>query len=231
MLTDQKNTAQSNTIQTGTPRKGNAQKSTARKRIGIFGGAFNPVHYGHLMIGEVAADQCGLDRVIFLPSGHAPHKQFLGDTMAHHRYEMTRLAIAQNPHFAISDYEVTSGEVTYTTRSLDHFRDVYLQDELYFIVGADSLFDFETWRDPAGISEKCILLAAVRAEMNAERVDAQIAYLRKKFGGDIRRLDTPNFAISSREIRERIAAGRTVRYMIPASVEEYIKTNGLYAMV
>ena len=205
--------------------------STARKKIGIFGGAFNPIHYGHLMIGEVASDQYGLDTVIFLPSGHAPHKEFLGDVMAGHRYAMTRLAIAGNPHFTISDYEVTSEETTFTTRSLDHFREQYPQDELYFIIGADSLFDFETWRDPAGICEKCILLAAVRAEMNEARVDAQIAYLKEKYSGDIRRLDTPNFAISSREIRERIAAGRTVRYMIPASVEDYIKTNGLYASV
>lgn len=111
-----------------------------KKKIGIFGGTFNPVHYGHLLIAENACDQFELDHVIFLPTGHTPHKAFMGEKMSIHRCHMVEAAIADNPKFSISYREIESTGVNYTYMTLARFHNDYPDCELYFILGADSLF-------------------------------------------------------------------------------------------
>lgn len=199
-----------------------------KKKIGIFGGTFNPVHYGHLLIAENACDQFQLDHVIFLPTGHSPHKPFMGEKMSVHRCQMVEAAIADNPRFSISYREIESRSVNYTYLTLAQFHKDYPDCELYFILGADSLFDFDDWRHPEEICKYANILAAVRDNLNADEVDQQIVYLKEKYHSGFDRLNTPNFSVSSKELRERVAQGKTIRYMLPPQAEQYIREHALY---
>ncbi len=201
-----------------------------RKRIGIFGGTFNPVHYGHLIIAENARTQYHLEKVIFLPTGHSPHKPFMGEDMNVHRCRMIEAAIADNPYFSISYREIQNTDVNYTYQTLNEIQKEHPEMDLYFILGADSLFDFELWRHPELICDRAAILAAVRDNLDEQKVDSQIQYLCSKYGGTIHRLDTPNFNVSSKGLRGRIQNGDTIRYMLPKDVEQYIAENQLYQM-
>lgn len=205
--------------------------SLNKKRIGIFGGTFNPIHYGHLIIAENARTQYNLEQVIFLPTGHSPHKTFMGEDMSIHRCRMVEAAIADNPYFSISYREIQNASVNYTYRTLEKIRQENPETDLYFILGADSLFDFDLWRHPELICRYATILAAVRDYLNEQKVDDQIQYLRDKYQGIIYRLDTPNFNVSSKGIRERIQNEDTIRYMVPERVEQYIQDNHLYREV
>lgn len=200
----------------------------AKQRIGIFGGTFNPIHYGHLIIAENACQQYHLEQVIFLPTGHSPHKPYMGEDMNTHRCNMVERAIEDNPRFSISYEEIQNADINYTYRTLDVFKKKYPDKELYFILGADSLFDFEYWRHPEHICTQATILAAVRDFLTEQKVDEQIQYLCKKFQADIHRLETPNFNVSSKSLRERIQKGQTIRYMVPETVKDYIFANNLY---
>ena len=115
-----------------------------KRRIGIMGGTFNPIHYGHLIIAENACEQFDLDQVLFIPTGHTPHKKFSGKEMTYHRCEMVRLAIKDNPHFSISLCEVEQSETCYTYKTLELLQEEYPDADLYFILGADSLDTFDS---------------------------------------------------------------------------------------
>ena len=199
-----------------------------KRRIGIMGGTFNPIHYGHLIIAENACQQFGLDHVIFMPTGHMPHKAYGGPVMTSHRCEMVRLAIEDNERFSLSTYEVDRTETNYTYKTLEAMHEQYPDADLYFILGADSLFSFDSWRCPDLICKQATILAAVRDSMTESKVDEQILSTREKFGGEIYRLSSPNFSVSSNSIRTRAANNETIRYMLPESVREYIKEHQLY---
>lgn len=197
-------------------------------KVGIFGGTFNPIHYGHLMIADNACEQFGLEKVLFMPTGHAPHKEFMGKDMSEHRCKMVEIAIADNPMFDISYREIESESVNYTYNTLRQLNEEYTDTRFYFILGADSLFDFDLWMHPELICREAVILAAVRDELNEKMVDDQVLYLTKKFQGEIHRLNTPNFNVSSKSIRERIRKKQTIRYMIPDQVAEYIEKYSIY---
>ncbi|MCC8152038.1 MAG: nicotinate-nucleotide adenylyltransferase [Lachnospiraceae bacterium] len=198
-------------------------------KTGIFGGTFNPIHYGHLMIAENACEQFELEQVIFLPTGHAPHKEFMGEDMSRHRCRMVELAIADNAQFTVSYREAESASVNYTYETLRQFNEEFPDTQFYFILGADSLFDFSMWRRPDLICREAVILAAVRDDLDEKRVDEQIVSLTNRFGGEIHRLNTPAFNVASRDIRDRINAGQTIRYLTPDSVRKYIGNNHLYS--
>lgn len=203
-------------------------KTEGQKRIGIFGGSFNPIHTAHLMIAEAARDQFALDQLIFVPTGRAPHKTFHGADDQTIRKELLLCAIQDNPYFALSTYEFAREEVSYTWETLLHFRHEYPDADLYFLIGEDSLYDFETWRYPERICEEAHILVALRSSKDAEAVSEQIAYLQNKYHAVIDLLDLPGFAISSSFIREQSTKGRSVRYIVPDAVAEYIAAHGLY---
>ena len=216
---------------------GNAGKAAGQKmedrdsgktKIGIMGGTFDPIHYGHLILAENACEQFGLEKVIFMPTGHAPHKSFAGDAMMRHRCEMVRLAIEDNPHFSLSLYETEQAQTSYTYETLGKIRTEHPDEDLYFILGADSLSQFDTWRFPEVICREATILAAVRDNLTERKVDEMIAALSDRYHASIYRLETPNFNVSSESIRERIRSGKTVRYLLPEKVETYIKKEGLY---
>lgn len=198
------------------------------QKIGIFGGSFNPVHTAHLMIAEAARDQFMLDQVIFVPTGHAPHKTFHGNQDQIVRMEMLSAAVQDNPGFAVSDYEFRREEISYSWQTIADFQAQFPEAELYFIIGEDSLYDLETWKYPERILGQAKILVAARSGADDDSVSRQAAFLTEKFGGSISVLDLPVFAISSTFIREQAAHGRSVRYLVPDAVAVYITANGLY---
>lgn len=203
-------------------------KDTKKRKIGLMGGTFNPIHYGHLLIAENACEQFQLDEVIFMPTGQSPHKddrQILG---AKERMEMIRLAIAGNPHFSCSDYEVKKGGVSYTYLTLRAFYERAVGDRLYFIMGADSLAYFDSWMRPDEISRMCTILAAVRDGLNTKKLLPIRDFLEQRYGTKIGFINTPNFSVSSRMIRQRILNRHSIRYLVPDAVEAYLKEHGFY---
>lgn len=198
------------------------------ERIGIMGGTFDPIHNGHLVIAENAREQYRLDQVLFIPTGHSPlrHKQQI--TSACHRCAMVSKAIADNPWFTLDEIEVDSPEISYTFHTTNKLKEEHISSELFFILGADSLFDFESWRSPELILKNCSILAAYRKHQRQEEFFRHIAYLNEKYPGKFHPLDTPNLEVSSQEIRQRVREGRTIRYLVPKTVETYIQENKLY---
>ncbi len=193
-------------------------------KTGIMGGTFNPVHNAHLLIAENALEQYKLDRIIFITSGNPPHKIDFLD--AAERFRMTRLAIQSNDKFIDDDFEINRAEKSYTVNTLEYLKAKYPQDELFFIIGEDSLCDLPLWREPERILSMASILAFPRKSM--ETLDKTIEIMRGKYGNNIFIIDAPIFEISSTDIRRRIKDKRTVRYMVPDSVIQYIEENGFY---
>ena len=200
-----------------------------RRRVGIMGGTFDPIHIGHLILGESAYQQFSLDRVLFMPSGNPPHKQNRdGGATNEERVEMVRRAIATNEHFELSLEEMHEQGYIYTKETLRRMKETCPDTDYYFILGADSLINFETWNGPGEICRLCTLVAAVRDHMPLPELDQKIAYLREKYQADIRKLESLNIDISSRTIRSWVAEGRSCRYYVPETVIEYIKARKIY---
>lgn len=198
-------------------------------KIGIMGGTFEPIHIGHLLLGEFAYEDFGLDEIWFLPNGNPPHKETLDTEEAmHHRIEMVRLAIKINPNFSLNLSEADTKKHSYTYHTMRHFNEIYPNDEFYFILGADSLFAFEEWKDFREIFTTCTILAAMRDDKDASAMKGQIRYLTEAYGAHIELLRAPLVEISSTTIRERAAKGLSVRYMVPDVVADYIKEKNLY---
>lgn len=205
-----------------------AEKENGKKlKIGIMGGTFNPIHIGHLITAENAYETFGLDKIVFLPNRIPPHKD-APDIATEHRVRMLELAIGENPHFALSRFELEKKGVSYTFETLTELQAAHPDHEYYFILGADSLFAFDTWREPETICSLCTILAATRHHMRTKEMEEQIAYLAKRYHGRILLMDNPTLDISSEEIRERVGEGKSVRYFVPESVERYILSHHLY---
>lgn len=197
-------------------------------RIGIMGGTFNPIHNGHLLVAEQAREEFQLDRVLFLPNGQSPHKQTLQIAEASRRCDMIKLAIGGNPFFQLDLTEVSEKRISYTYLTLQKLADSYPETELYFILGADSLFHLEEWKNPKEIFANCSILAAYREGETLNTFQKQIAYLAEKYNARIYPLHMPGFDVSSSNIRNRIRQNQTIRYLVPDKVEAYIKKFGLY---
>ena len=198
------------------------------RRIGIMGGTFNPIHNGHLMIAENAREQFCLEQVQFIPTGHSPlaHKRQVTD--AAHRCKMGSLAISDNPWFVLNEIEVHSSETSYTFRTVKQLKEQEENVELYFILGADSLFDFESWKEPELILENCNVLAAYRKHQRQEEFLQQIERLNRKYPRKFYPLDTLSLEVSSQDIRRRVNEHHTIRYLVPKEVEAYIHKHKLY---
>lgn len=199
------------------------------KKIGIMGGTFDPVHVGHLILGEAAYRQFNLERVWFMPSGNPPHKRDrTGGATDEQRVEMVRLAISDNPHFRLSLIEMYEDGYSYTYRTLEYLRKQYPDTEFYFIIGGDSLFEFNHWREPQRIANACHIVAAVRNQVSPEKFDTVLSDMRNRYQREFLKLDTPNLDISSRHIRDMILKGESVKYYLPDPVIQYIYENHIY---
>lgn len=203
--------------------------SSAKKKIGIMGGTFDPIHIGHLILGEAAWRQFRLDEVWFMPAGNPPHKQNrAGRASDGQRVDMVRLAIRSNPHFVLSLIEMNADGYSYTYRTLERLRGEYPETEWYFIMGADSLTDFDTWREPQRIVNACHVVVATRDQMDDEDFRTLLEKRREQFHHAFLRLDTPNLDISSRHLRDMVRDGESIRYYTPDDVLDYIRMHQIY---
>lgn len=197
------------------------------RRIGIMGGTFNPIHFGHLMLAEQAYQEFSLDEVIFLPSGRPPHKraEILSDT---DRKEMILLAIQDNSHFSFSSLELEREGTTYTVDTMVQLKERYPRDDFYFIVGADSFFSLENWHSPRQLFSQTRFLVATRNGHGKKELERHKNRLEEWYDAKVEFLDFPNMDISSSAIRKRVQAGKSITYYVPKNVEEYIWDHGLY---
>ncbi len=198
-------------------------------KIGIMGGTFDPIHIGHLLLGEFAYENFHLDEIWFLPNGNPPHKTTDESGVSlDDRIEMVKLATDDVPYFRMNLYEALSKKHSYTYSTMRALREMYPEHEFFFILGADSLFSIEQWKNFREIFPSCTILAAMRDDKDTESMQAQIRYLNEKYGADIRLLQAPLVEISSTTIRRRAEKGLSIRYMVPDVVSEYIQSNALY---
>ena len=201
-----------------------------RKKVGIMGGTFDPIHIGHLILGEAAYRQLSLDYVDYMPAGNPPHKQHReGRASDEQRVEMVKRAIASNSHFRLSLEEMNADGYSYSYRTLERLNAAHPDTDYFFIMGADSLNDFDQWREPQRIADACTIVVATRNQTDPDIFDALLEKRREQFGDHFVKLDTPNLDISSHNIREMVAEGESVRYYVPDDVLDYIEQTGLYA--
>ena len=200
-----------------------------RKKIGIMGGTFDPIHMGHLILGEKTYEQLGLDKVWFMPAGNPPHKRNRkGRATDEQRVDMVRLAIENNPHFELSLMEMNEEGYTYTYRTLENLKEQNPDTDYYFIIGADSLYSFETWMEPLRICQACTLVVAVRNHTPLPDLVQEMERLTQKYQGHFIRLDTMNIDVSSQLLREWTASGKSLRYYVPDEVIAYMKEHDIY---
>jgi len=201
------------------------------RRVGLLGGTFDPIHYGHLVIAEEVRTVLHLAEMVFVPAGHPPHKPGRIVTEAQHRLAMLELAIASNPHFTISLVDLERPGPSYTVETLQVLRQQWgAQTAFYFVIGGDSLEDLLAWYDPAGILQQLTALVAVQRP-GYEEAGGYRDTLEARLPGIKQRLimvQAPQLDISATDLRRRIAEGRPIKYQTPEAVERYIIEYGLY---
>ena len=198
------------------------------RKIGILGGTFDPIHNAHLLLGECAREQFSLDRVIYIPNNLAHLANRKEVSSGDIRYQMVKMAISDNPYFTCSRLEIDKPEGSYTIDTINDLKLMYPGDELYMILGGDSIIGIDTWYKAAELLKSCIILAAVREQDDLPALDKKRRELNKMYGADIRLMTFNRIDISSTEIRERVKTGRSVRYYMPAECIEFMCIKGLY---
>ena len=195
-------------------------------KIGIFGGTFDPIHNGHMKVAEVARAQLDLAKVIFVPTGQSCLKADTPISLAEHRVAMIRLAIADRPYFELSLAEINRPGPSYTVDTISELRDkLYIEDELFFILGWDSLLQIPRWKEPTRLIKLCYLVAVPRPGYKLLDLKGQKELI-SELSLSLILLDEPEINISATEIRKRLAQGSSIRRLVPAPVAEYIKSTG-----
>lgn len=206
--------------------------------VGVLGGTFDPIHHAHLRLAEVAAEALGLERVLLVPAGD-PALKPAGSAPAAHRLEMTRLAAAANPRFEVADLEILRPGPSYTVDTLRELRDRFGGTEPWFLLGVDALATLDRWREPQRILELASLAVAPRPGFPGDPFDALPAALATAYrrgerglvhgsGRELRSIPLCELDISSTDLRRQIARGRSIRYLVPDTVIEYIEEHRLY---
>jgi nicotinate-nucleotide adenylyltransferase len=194
-------------------------------RLGLYGGTFDPIHLGHLVLAEACREACALDRVWFVVAGSPPHKMGARTPVAD-RLEMVRIAVAGHPAFEVSEVEARGPGPHYSVQTLEAIGRDRPADELFFLIGADSLADLPTWRQPGRIAALATIVVANRPGVDPARLASP-----PDLGPDarpIRQVTMPAIGIASNELRRRVAEGSTIRYQVPRGVEAYIAAQALY---
>jgi nicotinate-nucleotide adenylyltransferase len=194
------------------------------RRIGVMGGTFDPIHHGHLVAAEEARWQFDLDRVVFVPTGR-PWQKPVGVSPAEDRYRMTVLATASNPAFTVSRLEVDHQGPTYTVDTLRRLRAAQpAGTRLFFITGADAVLQILTWKEPDQVLALAEFIAATRPDFDLDRLIGQVPGA----AGRVHRMEIPALAISSSDLRTRVARGAPIQYLVPDEVARYIHDHALY---
>ena len=194
------------------------------RRLGVMGGTFDPIHYGHLVTAEEAVVQFQLDTVVFVPTGQPWMKAHREVSPAEERYLMTVVATASNPRFTVSRIEIDRDGPTYTVETLRQLANQHPDAELYFITGADAILEIVQWKDPDEALSLAHFIAATRPGHDLSRLEAAAAEHRPR----VSVMKIPALAISSSDIRQRVHEGRAIRYLLPEGVKSFIEKAGLY---
>ena len=197
-----------------------------RERLGILGGAFDPPHVGHLILGEFARQQLDLDRVLYMPTGQPPHKQDQPVTAAEHRLAMTKLAIAGNDAFAVSTADIERPAPHYTVTLLPSLKKRFSQADFVLVIGGDSLRDLPAWRQPQVIVQQWELAVLPRPDSHVDWDVLEAAAPGVRQATTL--LDGPFVALSSTQIRRWVRDGRSMRYLMPEAIAQYIRQHALY---
>jgi nicotinate-nucleotide adenylyltransferase len=199
-------------------------------RIGVFGGTFDPVHLGHLILAEQAREQGRLDQVVFVPAARPPHKRESPITPFRQRVEMLQFAVAGQPAFRIDELEDERPGLSYTVDTLDSLRTRQPDNDWFLLVGSDTLAEMPDWRDPAGVVRSAGLLVMARTGEHIPSAEDVRASLKLPHGEGVRLevIEAPRIEIASRDLRRRAAEGRSLRYLVPRAVECYILEKHLY---
>lgn len=196
---------------------------------GIFGGTFNPIHTGHLILAEQAYSMLALDRVFFIPSGRSYFKDNIKMPDAFVRFQMCELACSGNDHFKVLDIEVKRPGRSYTCETLEELKSMYPEDEFYYICGMDSFAELEFFKEPEKIFALSHIAVAARDDgSEKDGFDTIRMKYEKEYGARIERLDTSKIDISSSMIREYLSEGRSVKYYLPEPVLNFISENDIY---
>ncbi len=195
-------------------------------KIAIFGGAFNPVHREHVNLARAAVKELSLDKIIIMPTAISPHKHGAQNVDFFRRFEMCRLAFSSLPQAEVSNYELTRGGVSYTCLTSSYFRSLYPSDELYFLIGADMLASFPTWKNPQEILRNLTLAACARE--TTEKFDIYKQNVEKTFGTSVKTISYVGHAVSSTRVRTLAALGEDFSAYVEVPVCQYIKDNALY---
>jgi nicotinate-nucleotide adenylyltransferase len=196
-------------------------------RVGVFGGTFDPIHMGHLVSAEEARVKLELERVVFVPARLPPHKLDQVVSPVEHRLTMLELAIASNPHFAVSRVDVDRFGPSYTVDTIELLRDEWGSGiEVYFIMGSDSLLDILTWHNPRRLIRLCRFAVVSRPgyQVDLDELDALLPGVASR----VQILNAPELAISSTDIQRRVREGMSIKYQVPEAVEDYIYQHKLY---
>jgi len=194
-------------------------------KVAIFGGTFNPIHIGHLIMGQYVLNFADIDKILFIPNGKPPHKNNIDLASEFDRYNMVELAIKNNKNYDISDYEIKKGEYSYTIDTLLFFKKIY--DDVSFIIGSDNLDEIILWRRSNQILSQFPIIVLPRTTDRSE-IELKINRLVKNYNSKIKLIDMPVVNISSTEVRRLIKEKKSIKYLVPENVEEYIKRKGLY---
>lgn len=201
------------------------------KGVLLFGGTFDPIHHGHLLVSQWAAERLGAARVVLIPSAVPPHKVGNRVTAASDRMQMARRAVEDDDAFEVSDCELHREGPSYTLDTVRHFRRLYPDDiNLYWLIGADSLPELAGWHEVKRLVDECTIVTAARPGTDAGDLSALDAVLEENQISKIRQhiLNIPQMEISSTEIRDRARQGQSIRYFVPAPVADYIHNHRLY---
>lgn len=208
-------------------------------KIAIFGGSFNPIHYGHLILAETARCNFNLDRIIFIPAGKPPHKPDIPLAEDKQRLQMIKIAISGNPAFGVSDYEIRKRGMSYTYDTIKHFRENVMKkkneiaspapgrarndtgNELFFIMGIDLLGEIHTWKKSEGLLDLCTFLVGTRPGFRVSQIP-------KRIRSKVRIFKIPSINISGTYIRRALREKKTIKYLLPEKVERYIYKNKIY---
>lgn len=200
--------------------------------IGLFGGSFNPIHHGHLIVARAVAEMLRLSRVVFVPAPNPPHKPDARLADASDRLEMVRLAVAGEPLLECGDIEIRRPGPSYTILTIQEYRQPTGDQELFWIIGADSLAELHTWHRVTELVELCRIVTVARPGFELPDLGGLEKMLSREQVSRLKRdiLSTPRIDISATDIRRRVAEGRSIGYLVPTSVRQYIEERGLYRL-
>ena len=192
-----------------------------KRRIGILGGTFDPIHLGHLVMAEQVREKLRLDKVIFIPCANPPHKTKRKLSPSRYRYQMTRLGVEGNSSFLVSDVELKRRGLSYTIDTLKQLKVLYPEREMYFLTGSDVLDEIRTWKEPEQIYKQAKVVIAIRPGF--DRFDPENRFAKMSIIVPITGID-----VSSSQIRAKVRKGESIRYLVPPKVKEYINKKKLY---